>query len=914
MVDSFRYLIAKHDSSERKWLPLWVHSSDTYHVMEYLLSHWLTDGALHAVTDNLSLEQIKITALFLSIFHDYGKSSVAFQAKIADQAGELHKKLTDAGLCVPSTYDSELRNADEMPHGIAGEILLLIKKSPASLAAIVGAHHGKPWEDGPEIAKEIEESLEEDEDDFFKNFNYGLRLWGGRARRNEWIKAQNAFYKWAIDELKIADIHDIPIIGDVEAVVLSGLVIMADWLASNEEYFPLIDYGQDSPYSMEERTKQALKRISLPPTWRPHRIENFRLLSKERFGFYPNEIQTKIAEAVINSKNPGLFILEAPMGIGKTEGALLAAEELSQDRVSGILFALPTQATANGIFPRILEWGNGQSDNNYLSIRLAHGMAAMNEEYASIIDRGKHAECVVDDYDNNHLIVHEFFQGSKQALLADFVVGTVDQVLMASLKQKHFMLRHLGLCGKAVIIDECHAYDAYMNEYLERTLQWLGAYRTPVIMLSATLPYERRAAFVDAYMGNSTGEKGQAWRTSKGYPLLTWTDGEKICQEEIEYSGSKRNVEVVKVDCPDTIQEQAASVIDILSTNLKDGGCAAIIVNTVNRAQTMASMIKNALPDKHVLLLHSRFISEDRLEYEKKLLASIGKESTQSERDGFIVIGTQVIEQSLDYDVDLMITDLCPMDLLLQRIGRLHRHPKHDEARPALLKTARCYVLGALEELDRGSVNVYGRYLLMRTKGFLPNRITLPNDIATLTQNVYDDAVRVLIPPAEYDKASVEHRLKKSKDRKDADAFRLLPPRKEHTINRFLKSSVLMDEEQATAQVRNGDASLEVIVLFDIKGNLTRAPWRHKDAFNYSGCPSSSECKAIANQRVRLPSWVISDINFEKLQVPPEWETSAWLRRQHLLILNERGEAAVGNLLIRYDYSYGLSVERGSQS
>ncbi len=910
MDNRFRYLIAKNDFRESKWLPLWVHSADTCSTMQYLLTHWLTDGALHAVTKNIEPDQIKRIALFLAIFHDFGKSSLTFQAKIAEGSDELHKLHDDVGLCTPSADDLDLRNSKEMPHGIAGEILLLIKGCPASIAAVVGAHHGRPWENGPKTADEIEDVIEEDEDDIFRNFSYGLCLWGNRIKRNKWIKAQDGFYKWALCEAGLEGVQNLPEIGDAEAVILSGLVVMADWLASNETYFPLISYEQNAPQDMKERAEAAKKKIQLPPAWRPAINRDYRALSKKRFGFFPNEIQAETIESVINSTDPGLFILEAPMGAGKTEAALLAAEEFSEDRAAGMLFALPTQATANGIFSRIMEWGKGQTRNNTLSIRLAHGMAALNEEYTSLIDSGKHAECTVDDYEDNRLVVHDFFQGSKQALLADFVVSTVDQVLLASLKQKHFMLRHLGLCGKVVIIDECHAYDSYMNEYLERTLQWLGAYRTPVIMLSATLPYERRAAFVDAYMGYPKVLKNETWRNATGYPLITWTDGRDVCQKELKYTELKREVDIIKLESSNNIPELLSQIIGILSDNLMEGGCAAVVVNTVKRAQELAEAVETALPEKDVILLHSRFLSEDRIEYEKELLVRAGKKSSRSDRDGLIVIGTQVIEQSLDFDVDLMITDLCPMDLLLQRIGRLHRHAAHDSMRPDRLKKAKCYVMGAGDSMEEGSKFVYGEYLLMRTNSFLPDKISLPTDIAPLVQKVYDDTCEMEEEPEGYTAAKDEHKRKRIKDCKDADAFRITMPGKEKTINRFLAATALADEEQAKAQVRNGNTSVEVIILYSTKDGLTRMPWRYKDNLDFSICPSLSLARSISNQRIRFPAWTKGIVPFDEWAMPPEWEKTVWLKGQHLLILDENGKAEAGDLIIQYEHKYGLSVER----
>lgn len=904
MKDAYKYLIAKNSSEEQKWLPLWVHCEDTYRVMEYLISHWLKNRVF---SSGFSFEQVRKTARFLSIFHDYGKTSIAFQAKIIKGIERLQIIHNDIGLCTPSLNESYLKKSKEVPHGKAGEILLLIKKCPASLAAVVGAHHGRPWEDGVNAAEDINDMLEEGIDEIYGNLDEGLCIWGKKPNKKEWIKVQEEFFDWALEGSGLKSLEELTDISDSEAIILTGLVVMADWLASNEEYFPLIPYDNDEPQNMEERLNHAMEKINLPSTWKPMNNKDFFALSKKRFGFYPNSIQSEVAMTVIGCNKPGLFILEAPMGVGKTEAALLAAEEFPESQTKGMMFALPTQATANGIFSRIIEWGNKQSNQEAVSICLAHGMAAMNDEYAALIDKGKHAECKVDDYEDNRLVVHDFFKGSKQALLSDFVVGTIDQILLASLKQKHFMLRHLGLSGKVVIIDECHAYDTYMNEYLERTLQWLGAYNTPVIMLSATLPYERRAALIDAYIGNSKSKKNEQWRRSMGYPLLTWTDDSEVHQKEIEYTGIKRDIKIERINGCSNMQEQISSIVDILSEKLINGGCAAVVANTVNRAQEFAAEIKKALPDKHVLLLHSRFISEDRLEYEKELLVHTGKKSLKNDRDGFIVVGTQVIEQSLDFDVDLMITDLCPMDLLLQRIGRLHRHTVHDVMRPDSLKTPKCYVLGVGDDSDKGSIKVYGAYLLMRTNSFLPENILLPDDIAVLVQSVYDDNCKIKQEIIGYDEARDEYNCNRIKERKDADAFRIFPPGKEKTINRFLEAMPLTDDEQAKAQVRNGDKDIDAIVLFKSGNGITRAPWRYKDLFDASICPTQSECKEISKQRLRFPLYTIDAI--KTLDKLTEWEQSVWLRNQYILILDENGKAEVGDFIVTYNKDFGLRIE-----
>jgi len=800
-----------------------------------------------------------------------------------------------------------------LPHAAAGEALLLINGIPASIASIIGAHHGRPWENGTGVSDDIKELLEESEDEIYRNFSYGLRLWGNRKRRPAWLNVQKDFFDWVWELEGYSFMSDIPEISDSCAVILSGLLVMADWLSSNVDYFPLFRYGEVIPDDISLRETTGISRIKLPPVWKPSPTPDGFKLTQERFGFLPNDVQNAVIEAVTGSTDPGLLILEAPMGIGKTEAALLAAEEFPEKRVSGMVFALPTQATANGIFSRVIDWGKGQTAENILSIRLAHGMASLNEEYSYLLGKGRHVENIVDDYEEDRLEAHEFFGGSKQALLADFVVGTVDQVLLAALKQKHFMLRHLGLCGKVVIIDECHAYDAYMNEYLERALQWLGKYHAPVIMLSATLPYERREALVSAYLGYPKDNENGAWKKNIEYPLLTWTDGNQIRQKEINYTGDRRNVDIIRIPCCSGDEAQAEKIGDVLESDLKNGGCAAIVLNTVGRAQAFSNAIKKRFPEKRVLLLHSRFISEDRLKYEEALLQFAGKKSTKVDRDGLIIVGTQVIEQSLDFDVDLMVSDLCPMDLLLQRIGRLHRHPVHDAMRPAELKRAKCFVLGADGVLNKGGVSVYGEYLLMRTSGFLPDTMTLPDDIAPLVQKVYDETYKLGNEPDGYEEALKKETNNRAEMKQSADTFRLTAPGKYKTINEFLGTDILTDEDHAIAQVRNGESSHDVLVLFKTAAGLSRMPWVYSDRFDAETCPDDSLCRAISGQRLRLPSWILWDDVKDEMKMPEHWSQSIWLKNQALLVLDLEGKKTIGKYIISYTKERGLSVERRNE-
>ena len=204
-----------------------------------------------------------------------------------------------------------------------------------------------------------------------------------------------------------------------------------------------------------------------------------------------------------------------------------------------------------------------------------------------------------------------------------------------------------------VIIDEVHSYDSYMMTFLERILNWLGAYHVPVIVLSATLPQKYRFNLIQAYLNKRNMNASADWCNATGYPLFTWTDGKQVCQKQMRLDGKKEIVQVIRI--------KDEECMEILKNSLKDGGCAGIILNTVARAQDFAQKIVECFPECEMIQMHSQFIISDRAEIEREILKRAGKNSTSEQRNKLIIVGTQVLEQSLDIDFDVMITDLCPM-------------------------------------------------------------------------------------------------------------------------------------------------------------------------------------------------------------------------------------------------------------
>ena len=531
---------------------------------------------------------------------------------------------------------------------------------------------------------------------------------------------------------------------------------------------------------------------------------------------------------------------------------------------------------------------------------------------------------VQDDWDDpeaeeQRVQVHQWFRGSKQALLANFVIGTVDQLLMAALCQKHVMLRHLGLAGKVVIVDECHAYDAYMNRYLVRALEWLGWYRVPVILLSATLPARRRAELIEAYQQKRRPGPDALWKTSCGYPLLTWTDGAQVQQKTIPLDTAARNVQTVRL----TMEE----LPDFLSQKMQAGGCAGVIVNTVKKAQEMAQQLRQALPEKEVQVFHAQFLMPDRAAREEQLMRRIGKHSTSAERDGLIVVGTQVLEQSLDVDFDVMVTELCPMDLLLQRIGRLQRHP--NRSRPQPLQTAVCAVLDTgAEEFDKGSEAVYGQWLLWRTRACLPENICLPEDISPLVQRVYGWVQADALPETERSKGMCKaYEFAQAKRKERAQSYLVPQPEVDedfqelNTLDGWMQNVGAHSDAAARAAVRDGDPSVEVLVMQRrADGTIHFLPWQEGGSAAAADSPPPPETALkIARQKLRLPAvfgkaWkvdeVIRELEADNLSSLAAWQLSPLLHGELVLLLDETLTAHLAGMELCYDRENGLTYQK----
>ncbi len=930
---------------DEQWLPLSVHMSDAAEIARILWHHWVPACTKRKISYGLQMaregdfdsEDSALSCfVFLAAAHDFGKATPAFQGKLRylEFDEQLRKQVTDAGL--PLTENIHPRVAR---HYWASQLILEKHGFSRKLAVILGGHHGQP---------PSSQNLH------FLREGYKKDLGWGKGQ-DAWDETQQELLAYA---LKLADVTEQEAQSwqpDITAqVLLSGLVIMVDWIVSNETFFPYINLSESVRHSAE-RAETAWKELCLPECWSPDNTYEESDFYRNRFNIAPRPVQTAVLDLLKGVLNPGIVIIEAPMGEGKTEAALAAAELMANiTGQSGVFFALPTQASANGLFLRFCSWIERLDYGVAHSVKLAHGKADLNELYNKIPKRiekmgdfwvgGEENEETGDDA----VIVHEWFSGRKKGILADFVIGTIDQVLMGGLKQKHLVLRHLGLANKVVILDECHAYDAYMSQYLYKVLNWLGAYGVPVIVLSATLPGEKRQQLIEAYLNKERSslpdydpifdkEKPEipllpAWATTLEYPIITYTDGsniEDVRQKEV--TGKQRSLNV-KLDTLSTDEEIISKLEDLLS----EGGCAGLIVNTVKRAQKIAHALSQHFGGEQVQLLHSRFLAVDRAQKEKELFARLGADGERQGRrpKRCIVVGTQIFEQSCDLDFDVLITDICPMDLLIQRIGRLHRHEQNERMRPNKLKDAQCYITGLSDSgFDRGAELIYGKYLLMNTWVLLQPHMTLPlklpDDIPHLVQETYRPE-GFSMPPGlqeEYMDAKSKHEQRIAKKIAKARDFQISDPYKRlDDLVGWLDTSITDDPsgKRGEATVRDIENSLEVLVVQRRDKAYYMLPWLAK----FKGVkiptdtpPNMEHARAMAECSIQLPRELCWDLDktiaeLEKISLHElrAWQQSHWVKGELFLVLDEQLSAELCGYRLQYDQCYGMLsniIEKG---
>lgn len=717
--DSVMELWAKYEKGdETNWHPLIFHLLDTAAVVQLLWDDCLSESYKTSIASAFGSpidEMSKVLAFWVGL-HDIGKASPEFQKKNHSRQRALEE--------LSFEFPSSKTKVDGF-HATGTTLILkrilleeeqsLSRKFKIDLANTLGGHHGE-FPDNLILNQYATEK-----------FHVGDQKW--QDVQNKIYSDLSAFFDNPVPK---ACPEDNSLTNPI-FMLIAGLTTAADWIASNENYFPF--FNADVPLNeyfsiAKKQAKSALKNLGWYGWKSSGDIASFEKLFPE---FSPNKIQQAVIDLCPNLDSPFLAIIEAPTGSGKTEAALYLADAIVQrDQKGGIYIAMPTQATSNQMYSRTAKFLSKRYSDDEINLHLVHGAALLINQRQNFQPTNVMGEDG-SDYANIH--AHGWFLPRKKTLLAPFGVGTVDQTFLSVLKSRHFFLRLFGLSHKVLIFDEVHAYDVYMTEIFKTLLHWLRAVGTSVIILSATLPSSTRSELMKAF-GASTPTFEEM-----NFPRISTVSGG---QSQVIQAGTfpSRQIDL------QWINKEPASINKVLKEKLSNGGCAAVICNRVNRAQEIYESIKDDFNDDmtEIILFHSRFPYCWRKDIEEKVLAKFGKE-TGNRPYRAIVIATQVIEQSLDLDFDLLITDLAPIDLLIQRIGRLHRHQniKSPPTRPPGLEEPLCFVSSPDLSISIPDINfgpdafVYEPYILYRSSLVLAGRkaIHLPKETDKLIEFVY---------------------------------------------------------------------------------------------------------------------------------------------------------------------------------
>ncbi len=537
--------------------------------------------------------------------------------------------------------------------------------------------------------------------------------------------------------------------------LVAGLTVVADWIGSNQDWFPhndksmlLIDYWHDIalPQAKKAVTECGLTAVDIAP------FSDMRMLFPAIATATPLQ---QLVEKMELAQGQQLFIIEEVTGGGKTESALTLVHRLMADGLAdGLFLGLPTMATANAMHERVeAMYRRLFDDASNPSLVLAHSTARMvlKMEEKNKMDRGYG----IDEDSASQNCSAWLSDSRKKALLANVGVGTIDQVLLAVLSARYQSLRLFGLSRKVLIVDEVHACDTYMLKLLGALLRFHAAFGGSAILLSATLPQTIRAQLLKSFA--SGADILDAVSKCTDYPLLTCLSRDGL--KEIPVAARKDTCRAVTVQPLHHFDE----VIKQLQAVIEAGGCACWVRNTVYDAVEAYRHWIKSFGMEHVRLFHARFALGDRLQIEQDVKSLFGPESTTNDRKGQLLIATQVVEQSLDIDFDYMVTDLAPVDLIIQRTGRLKRHSRDRQGNLIKGSDERdSAILGVLmpEALDNADKNWYKEmfpkahtvyphhgqlwltaHWLQRQKKFV-----MPEDAREMIETVYSEDASQFVP------------------------------------------------------------------------------------------------------------------------------------------------------------------------
>ena len=663
------------DGAIGQWLSLAQHSLDVAAVFAALAElptiHRRLEASAGGKLDKVQRQRLAVLALL----HDVGKANLGFQGKAFD------KTLRIGHIRELAVFFSDANLQERLAQALEAETICGWFEPPESaLAFLVAAwsHHGKPR---PEFANESRQA----------DHKTLARYWQADGERDP-FQAIADLLQAAKSRFPAAFGQDAPPIPATPALQhrFAGLLMLADWLGSHRQFFPLQNPEEPAPRRSPDDAALALRAVGLDPRHWQADLANNKATFNERFGLaphlLPSALQTHLDKLPTDDAQSRLLIAEAETGSGKTEAALARFFRLfAAGEVDALYFALPTRVAARELYQRV-DAAIGRlfpdPDNRPPTLLAVPGYARVDNVAVERLLPASETLCHDEGQARRERVWAA--EHPKRFLAATVAVGTIDQALLSALQTPHAHLRSVCLDRSLLVVDEVHASDPYMRRLLHGLLDHHLGLGGHALLLSATLGSRARAAFT------KTGEPGLEAAAAAPYPAVT--DAKGIPQAMPGDAKQGKSVRVEQRPC----LEKPESLLPDIAAALKAGARALVVLNTVGRAIALHKLAE-ADPDMNPYLFqcagviaphHGRFAPVDRELLDEAVTKTLGKNSPDGAR---LLIGTQTLEQSLDIDADLLITDLCPMDVLLQRIGRLQRH--RNRPRPTGFGQARCLLL-----------------------------------------------------------------------------------------------------------------------------------------------------------------------------------------------------------------------------
>lgn len=656
-MNTHDYIWAKQDGISGTY-PLLAHLLDTATIAGILYDRWLRQGLQELIDSELGGKGKKIF-MWMAATHDIGKASPLFQyqprqrgpewdairqAYTADSVGCSFGSIED----LKAQYEFSLTPGTSFlrRHEQIGAFALMGRVPESASSA------SRAWSYLPAMGHHGS----------FKFLSFGGRASAKTAQdiltNLGWAQAQQDLLQIVAEALEVEPATFPKKVSPTVTILLSGLLILADRLASGTDWVERNQQRLSNQKISLNQPQQWIHHLSQPAFERVDQLlgiyrgwgEQHDALAAILGGHSPRPLQQEALKT-----GAGIWNAMAPTGNGKTEAAALR-HSLADER---LIFLLPTQATSNALMRRVQKMYS--STKNVAS--LAHGLASIEDFYNQPVT--DYAD-TCEGQDAGGLYPTEFVKSGASRLLAPVCVGTVDQALMSAIPLKWTHLRLLALANSHIVIDEIHTLDHYQSEILVPLLKWLGQTKTRVTFLSATFPSWQRARFLEAY-------SGQAIQSSPAFPAAESLEFNEAAPRQVQLTdgsgGNEYTIDFTFAEPP--FEELEATHITWAEERRKKFPLArlGIICNTVARAQKVAEELTAG--GEKVILLHSRMTAEHRRINAELLEELIG---SGGEGSALTVVGTQAIEASLDIDLDILSTDLCPAPSLIQRAGRVWRH------------------------------------------------------------------------------------------------------------------------------------------------------------------------------------------------------------------------------------------------